>query len=182
MQKSTLVIGLLFSGLFSSSWAANDNSHSRPSIESLDTDGDGAVSFAEFQEGGNNLLTRLDTDQNDVLTLDEFLNARPMGGRRFGNDNARPNSDNSSAEFSERRERMQERMIERNTERFHSMDTDGDEVVTLAELQEATFLRMDRDNNGLLEGEELEPPRRGGPGGHRGGGPRGQNGGQSPAI
>lgn len=180
MQKSTLVIGLLFSGLFSSSWAADDGAPDRPSIETLDTDGDGVVSFVEFQEGDTSLLARLDTDQNDVLTLDEFLNARSMRGPRNGN--AGPNSNDSSTEFSERRQRMQERMSERLTESFHSMDLDGDELLTLAELQEATFLRMDRDNNGLIDAEEFEPPRRGRAGSRRGGGPRGQNGGQSPPI
>ena len=60
------------------------------------------------------------------------------------------------------------------------IDTDGDEIVTLAEFQEATFDRMDRDGDGVLNAEELEPPRRGGFGRQRGrGGPGRQNGGQS---
>ncbi len=160
MEKSKLVIGLVFSGLslatVSTSMAADGGAPERPTIESLDSNGDGVISFVEFQESDNNALARLDTDMNDVLTLDEFLNARPMRGPQ----------------------QMRERMTARMTEQFHAMDTDGDEIVTLAELQEASFERMDRDGDGVLSAEELEPPRRGGRRGR--GGPGGRNGGQSP--
>ena len=54
------------------------------------------------------------------------------------------------------------------------MDTDGNDVVSLEEFQEANFLELDKDNNGLLSAEELRPKRGGrrGQGGPRGGGPR----------
>ncbi|NKB33773.1 MAG: hypothetical protein GKR91_11810 [Pseudomonadales bacterium] len=181
MHKLQLVIGIVITGICSTSVAADDNAPERPNLESLDSNGDGVISFVEFQESDIDALARLDTDQNDVLTLDEFLNARPMRGPRSGNRGGDQNGD--ANENSERRERMQERMAERMTEQFNAMDTDGDEIVTLAEFQEANFDRRDRDGDGVLNEEELQPPGRGGrrgPGGR--GGPRGQNGGQSPSI
>jgi Ca2+-binding EF-hand superfamily protein len=77
---------------------------------------------------------------------------------------------------------MQERrreMTERATARFQEMDTNGDDAVSLTEFQEANFLSLDSDNNGLLSAEELRPkrPERRRPGGERngkrGGRPRG---------
>ena len=74
----------------------------------------------------------------------------------------------------------------RAEERFHEMDINGDEMVTLAEFQEANFDTMDRDGDGVLTGSELRRQR--GPGGSRESGsrrgsdrrgrPRGNSGGQ----
>ena len=182
MHKLRLVVGLVFTGVCSASLAADDDAPERPSLESLDSNGDGVISFVEFQESDINALTRLDTDQNDVLTLDEYLNARPMRGPRSGIRTGGSDADGDASEINERRGRMRERMTERMTERFHAMDTDGDEIVTLAEFQEANFERMDRDGDGVLSAEELEPPRRGRMERRGRGGPGGQNGGQSPQI
>ena len=181
MHKLRLVIGIVFSGICNASLAADERVSERPSLESLDSNGDGIISFVEFQESNINDLSRLDTDQNGVLTLDEFLNARLMRGPRSGTRARGANAGGGGAiENNERRARMRERMVERITKQFHDIDTDGDEIVTLAEFQEATFDRMDRDGDGVLNAEELEPPRRGGFGRQRGrGGPGRQNGGQS---
>ena len=177
MHKLRLGIGVVFSGICSASLAADERASERPS---LDSNGDGIISFVEFQESDLNDLSRLDADQNGVLTLDEFLNARPMRGPRSGTRGRGANAGGGAIENNERRERMRERMVERITKQFHDIDTDGDEIVTLAEFQEATFDRMDRDGDGVLNAEELEPPRRGGFGRQRGrGGPGRQNGGQS---
>ena len=179
MHKLRLVIGIAFSGICSTSLAADERAPKRPSMESLDSNADGIISFVEFQESDINDITRLDTDQNGVLTLDEFLNARPIRGPRSGTRGRGGNA----IENNERRERMRERVVERITKQFHAFDTDGDEIVTLAEFLEGTFDRMDRNGDGVLNAEELEPPRRGGFGRNRGpggrGGPSRQNGGQS---
>ena len=176
MHKLRLVIGIVFSGICNASLAADERASERPS---LDSNGDGIISFVEFQESNINDLSRLDTDQNGVLTLDEFLNARPMRGPRSGTRGRGANAGGGAIENNERRERM----VERITKQFHDIDTDGDEIVTLAEFQEATFDRMDRDGDGVLNAEELEPPRRGGFGRNRDPGGRSrpgrQNGGQS---
>ena len=178
MHKLRLGIGVVFSGICSASLAADERASERPS---LDSNGDGIISFVEFKESNINDLYRLDTDKNGVLTLDEFLNARLMRGPRSGTRARGANAGGGGAiENNERRARMRERMVERITKQFHDIDTDGDEIVTLAEFQEATFDRMDRDGDGVLNAEELEPPRRGGFGRQRGrGGPGRQNGGQS---
>ena len=70
MHKLRLGIGVVFSGICSASLAADERASERPS---LDSNGDGIISFVEFQESNINDLSRLDTDQNGVLTLDEFL-------------------------------------------------------------------------------------------------------------
>ena len=50
------------------------------------------------------------------------------------------------------------------------MDTDGNDEVSFGEFQEANFLQLDNDNNGLLSAEELRHQRAGrrAPGGRRG--------------
>jgi hypothetical protein len=185
MHKFKLLVSAGILGLCGSTWAADDTAPTGNPMEDLDINDDGVISFVEFQESDRNILARLDTDQNDVLTLDEFLNARPTRGSRAGNNDGA----DAASEFSERREQMRARMTERATERFHAMDTDGDEIVSLAEFQEATFERMDSDSDGVLSASEMQEQRRGPPrgrrgaGGHRGeGGPRDGKGGQSPPI
>ncbi|MFT6296175.1 MAG: Ca2+-binding EF-hand superfamily protein [Glaciecola sp.] len=151
-------------GLMSVSSALTAQEH-RGTFETFDSDGNGSVSFAEFQENDINLLGRLDTDGNGVLTIDEFLNASSGRGPRRGNGNHGENSDQTNEE---QRADRRANMTERATVAFQEMDIDGDEVVSVAEFQQANFLRMDRDSNGVLTAEELRPPR-----GQRGKGPRG---------
>ena len=194
MQKSRLALSLGLLSFALAVYGADDSGPGQRSIETLDTDGDGVVSFLEFQEAGTEQLTNLDTDQNGVLTIDEFLNGRPGPG--FGSRRNRSGDDQPDREFDEeqqaqRQERMaqmQEMMTQRATERFQEMDADGDEIVTIEEFQEANFVQLDRDNDGVLTAQELRPQRggRGGFGrgsrdGQRGQrGPGGRTGAQSP--
>ena len=162
----------------------------------MDINGDGVVSFVEFQESDRDGISRLDTDSNGVLTIDEFLNGRPnfrprnrvRRDQQSGQQTDRPDPD----ELDARRAQMRERMTARAEERFHEMDVNGDEMITLAEFQEANFDAMDRDGDGVLTGRELRRQRRsnfGGPTGSRESGsrrgsdrrgrPRGNSGGQS---
>lgn len=133
-------------------------------FDTLDSDGNGSVSFAEFQESGINMITRIDADNDGSLTLDEFLNARPQRGPRREH-----RSESEGGPSEERRAEIQARMAERATQHFQEMDLDGDDLISVSEFQEASFLRMDRDNNGVLTVEELRPPR-----GRRGHGRRGE--------
>ncbi len=175
MKKLPLVIAMGLLTLSGSALAAEDDARQNRALENLDTDGDGSVSFVEFQERGADSLARIDSDDNGVLTLDEFLNGRP--GPRFGNRGER-NGDRPEREPSEeqiaRMEEMKALMTEQATTAFHEMDANGDDVVSVDEFQEASFLNLDSDNNGLLSAEELRPQRgrpgsgRRGPGGHRG--------------
>jgi Ca2+-binding EF-hand superfamily protein len=151
---------------FSSALVAQE--HEGP-FEKLDSDGSGTVSFAEFQENGLNMLARIDTDDNGVLTIDEFLNAPTgRGARRSPPHDNGNHGENSDQANEEQRADRRANMTERATAAFQEMDLDGDEVVSVAEFQEANFLRMDRDGNGVLTAEELRPQR-----GQRSKGPRG---------
>ena len=174
MNKLSRVIAISLFGLSSSAFAAEDKSGHNRALADLDTDGDGSVNFEEFQARGGQSLSRLDSDGNGVLTLDELLNARP--GRGPGNRGDR-NADRPEQEPSEEQiARMEERlaaMAEQAVARFQEMDTDGNDEVSFGEFQEANFLQLDNDNNGLLSAEELRHQRAGrrAPGGRRGGRP-----------
>jgi EF hand len=175
MNKLSRVIAMSIFGLSSSAFAADDDSPHNRILNSLDTDGDGSVNFEEFQARGAEQLTRLDSDGNGALTLDELLNARPgRGPENRGSGNGDRAERTPSEEQLARMEERRAKMIERATARFHEMDVDGDDVVSLMEFQEANFLELDTDNNGLLSAQELRPERGGrrGPGGPRGGRPR----------
>jgi Ca2+-binding EF-hand superfamily protein len=71
---------------------------------------------------------------------------------------------------------MEERfaaMTEQAVARFQEMDTDGNNEVSFGEFQEANFLQIDNDNNGVLSAAELRIQLAGrrAPGGRRGGRP-----------
>ena len=136
MQKLKLAISAGIIGLCGSTSAADDSNSSHVAIEDLDSNGDGVISFVEFQASHNGSLARFDTDLNDVLTLDEFLDAQPSRGPRSGNRGA---GSDSTSESSDRRRRMRERITERAVGQFHAMDTDGDEVVTLCRISGSEF-------------------------------------------
>lgn len=163
MKKLTVV--LLLGGL---SQAAAAQDHKNP-LEMMDSDGNGSVSFAEFQENSPNLLARADKDDNGLVSLEEFLSQRP--GRRPPPDaEHQPDADNA-----ENREQRKQQLVARMTEQFQEMDLDGDDLLSAIEFQEASFLRMDRDNNGALDAKELRRQRGPGPKGNRGEKPRRSN-------
>lgn len=176
MNKLSRVIAMSLFGLSSSAFAAEDESGRNRVLTNLDADGDGSVNFEEFQARGAASLSRLDSDENGVLTLDELLNARPGRGPE-GRGSERDNADRPERERSEEQiARMEERkakMTEQAAARFQEMDTDGNDIVSPDEFQEASFLQLDKDNNGLLSAKELRPQRGGrrGPGGRRDGRP-----------
>ncbi|HAT28154.1 MAG TPA: hypothetical protein DCS89_14145 [Gammaproteobacteria bacterium] len=165
MNKIPLVLALGFMGFAATSFAADGTERGQRSLSALDTDGDGNISFEEFAVRQADLLARLDSDGDGVLTIDEFLNARPGPGR--GGMRGR-GGDNPPSEFdAERRAEMQAMMTQHATERFQEMDLNDDKIVTLDEFQEANFLNLDSDNNGVLTGSELRRQQRGRPGGGR---------------
>lgn len=195
MDKLRLIVGLGIVGLCASALAADEKSAGNRAMTELDTDGDGNVSFAEFQARGSDVLITMDSDENGVLTIDEFLNSRSgpglrsRGGRGGRGDRHGEPSEEQLARMQERiaergepseeqlarREEMRELQSQHAAQRFQEMDTNGDEIVSLDEFQEASFLNLDRDNNGVLTARELRPQRGRRPGaGRRGpGGPRG---------
>ncbi len=177
MQKLKILLALTTIGMSSASLAADDEQ--RGPLAQLDTDGDGNISFAEFKARERDPIARMDSDENGVLTLDEFLNARP--------DRRPPDAPQGidAEEFEARMEERRQRLTERLTERFTTMDLNGDEMISRDEIDQATFLAMDRDGNGLLSARELRRQRRGGPEfggpgrGRPGGRPRVESAGQS---
>ena len=183
MQKLKLAFSAGIIGFCGSASAADDSNSSHVAIEDVDSNGDGVISFVEFEASHNGSLSRFDTDLNDVLTLDEFLDAQPSRGPRSGNRGA---GSDSTSESSDRRKRLRERITERAVGQFHAMDTDGDEVVTLAEFQEANFERIDSDKDGVLSVAEMQDqrrePRRSRRGPRGNGGTMNRNGGQSSTI
>jgi Ca2+-binding EF-hand superfamily protein len=165
MNKIPLVLALGCLGFAATTFAADGTERGERGLAALDTDGDGSVSFEEFAARQADLLARIDSDGDGVLTIDEFLNARPGPGR--GGMRGR-GGDNPPSEFdAERRAEMQAMMTQRATERFQEMDLNDDKIVTLDEFQEANFLNLDSDNNGVLTGSELRRQQRGRPGGGR---------------
>lgn len=169
MNKLSRVIAISILGISGSAYAAGDKSGSSSPLTNMDTDGDGFVNFEEFQTRGADGLTRLDSDENGVLTLDEILNARP--GRRLQSRGDRPKREPSDAQMAQL-EKRRAALTERAEIRFQEMDVDGNDIVSPEEFQEANFLELDSDNNGLLSSEELRPNRGGrlrGRGGPRGG-------------
>ncbi len=169
MQKIHFLIGLGLLGMSTASLAAEHQGRGQQALENLDSNGDGFVDFTEFQENGPDVLANMDTDGDNAISLDEFLDARPSGrrGARGGSGDGR-GPDLSDEELAE----IQEMMLERATERFNSMDLDGNGLVSAIEFQEANFLQMDDDGDGLLSAAELRRRGPGGPG-RRGPGQRG---------
>ncbi len=170
MNRLSRVFAFSVLGLSGSVFAADDTSGPRGPLAMLDSDGDGSVNFEEFQQRGAEALSRMDSDENGVLTLDEVLNARPDMGRRGGRDTDRAERELTDEQIARMEERQAE-MAARATAHFESMDANGDDMVTLDEYQEASFLALDSDNNGLLSAKELRPKRGGGrrgPGGRGG--------------
>jgi len=169
-MRSLLTLVTIGLTTISGSAVAQDGDQRRNPLAQLDSDGDGNVSFAEFQQADNRRFGDSDADADGLLSLEEMLAARPGNGPRGREIDG------------ERLAAMQARIQERVTAEFQEMDADGDGLVSELEMQEFGFLRLDRDNNGLISGDELRPQRRGGPGfarrqGRRGDGQRGESGG-----
>lgn len=159
MQKIQFLVGLGLLSLSASSFAADHKGRGQQALENLDSNGDGKVDFTEFQENSPDLLANMDTDGDNGISLDEFLQARPSGRR---GDRERSGDGRPPRLSEEELVQIQEMMLARATERFNSMDLDGDGQVSAIEMQESNFLQMDDDGNGVLSAEEL---RRRGPGG-----------------
>ena len=158
MYKLTLVLGLGVLSLSASTMAEEDRKPAEKALEKLDSNGNGSIHFAEFQEGGTELFAKIDTNSDGELSIDEFLTGRPGSGvRSRGNRGAR----NDSGDSDDGRPQRKPRKEQRANEKFQEMNTDGDEFISLVEFQEAVFINLDRDNNGTLTAEELRPQRPG---------------------
>lgn len=182
MGKYQLALALGLAALSSTALAQRDSERENR-FEQLDVDGNGNLSFEEFQQGDAGMFGRLDSNGDALLSLEEFTSARPPRGPRpeGRNEDREEDRENGRNIDPERLEHMRARMEGRATEAFNEMDANGDGLLSLVEFQEATFLRLDRDGNGVLTARELRPPRQrgehgfGGPRGGRGPGGQGQS-------
>ena len=182
MKKLTLFTGIGLIG-WSSLSSAQPGERAQELFNSLDTSGDGNISFDEFLKNGRNPVERLDSDADGLVSLEEFLADKPEG-RRPGRKGKGGGKSDRPEPTAEQIAEMQAKMQERAMAKFEEMDLDGDGLLSALKISEATFLEMDADGNGLLSAEELKPPRRG-RGGQRGGGrsrPAANSGGQSDQI
>ncbi len=170
MRKSTLFLslGLVFSSAacFAPSLLAQDEGAKKSpmaELNELDTDGDGNISFAEFQTADGERFDLADADGDGSLSMDEFLASGSTRGDRPGRGDRpehgnRPERDEIDAD---RVAEMQAKMAERMAELFIEIDRNGDELISKIEMQEANFLRLDRNNDGVLAGRELRQLARG---------------------
>jgi len=160
MRKLTLgmALGVNFGlALLASSAMAQDHSGDRGPLGMLDSDGDGSISFEEFKASDGEHFDNADTDGDGVLSLEEFMASGPRRGERPA---GRDISDERAAE-------IEARMAERAAEQFAQIDANGDNLLSQLEMQEANFLRLDSDNDGMLTGREIRRMARGPQGGPR---------------
>ena len=106
----------------------------RPTFETLDTDGDGTVTVAEFQARGAAHFGEADTNGDGVLSAEELTAAATA--------------------------RAAERAVENVTKMIEWRDTDGDGALSQAEMAgnngQRMFDRLDADGDGAISAEEFE--------------------------
>ena len=108
----------------------------------LDTDGDGLVSFDEFQprnDRAGRMLEHADFDNDGAVSLDEMQQAR--------DERAAQKKERMEARMAERREQMEQAFLE--------MDTDNSGSVTPEEIRLHMFNKIDRDEDGYLSNDEF---------------------------
>tara|TARA_X000001036_G_C20441834_1_gene709617 strand:- start:105 stop:650 length:546 start_codon:yes stop_codon:yes gene_type:complete len=106
--------------------------------QDFDTNGDGVISFLEFQERNRFELGIIDADKDGVLSVDEFLQP----------DRKKSVSKKPPKEFLEKKKSLA-------TKKFEEMDTDFDGFINIDELQDAKFDAMDKNGDGVLSWKEL---------------------------
>ncbi len=105
-------------------------------IDHLDTDGDDLISLEEFHppgDRGNKLLERADLNGDGAVTLEEAQQA-------------------ASERMSEHLKKMEAKLTE--------LDADGDGTVTTDEIRAHAFSRIDEDGDGFLSANEFNRVKR----------------------
>ena len=138
----------------------------RPTLEDMDTDGDGNISLEEFTTPQSERIAyafdRLDSDGDGLLSREELESRRRdrPPGQRQGQGHG-PQDRPDRPDQPDRPERP-----ERPAFQFPDMDGDGSvslEEFTTKQKERAAqrFEHLDRDGDGLLSKEEMRPGRRG---------------------
>ena len=111
-----------------------DGGGERPSFATLDADGDGSLTVAEFKAQADKRFAEVDTNGDGVLSVEEL-------------------TAHASARAAERTAKMIARMIE-------FRDADGDGALSLAEMGgdsgERMFGHLDANGDGVISAEEFE--------------------------
>lgn len=105
-------------------------------IDHLDTDGDDLISLEEFHppgDRGNKLLERADLDGDGAVTLEEVQQA-------------------ASTRMAEHLKEMEAKLTE--------LDADGDGTVTSDEIRAHAFSRIDENGDGFLSANEFNRVKR----------------------
>ena len=142
-----------------------------PAMPKPDTNGDGKVSLAEFQQSHADQMMKLDANKDGKITEAEFM-ARP-GMKGQDGPPPPPTADGQKdKDRPMRHQRMEKKRGERQGMMFDMLDANDDGAVAKAELDRMTakrFKRMDKNNDNVLTGDELpKPPMKGGRRGHHG--------------
>ena len=143
MKRTTLTLSVITAALIAGSMSAyaagggkrGGDGPRGAAFETLDLDGDGAVTQAELSQMGADRFAASDTDGSGTLSAEELMAAR-------------------DTQREERANRRLTRMIEQR-------DANNDGVLSLEEMQDdrraTRFLeRMDADKDGTVTAEEFE--------------------------
>lgn len=130
------VVGTLAT-VIASLGSAGAAAHPGGDLLSLDSDGDGRISFDEFRlperEDRRSMFARADTDGDGVVSRDDMQAA----------------IDNANEE---RKEQLREHALQR----FDEMDSDGNGVVTSDEVRQQMFARIDGNGDGFVTEDEAD--------------------------
>lgn len=107
------------------------------------------------------MINQLDTDGDDLVSLDEFeVSSR---GRERGSLATADRDGDGNVSRSEMQTQIDERS-EWAIERFELADLNDDDFLTEEEIKMAAFSRLDKNDDGYIDAEELsaarKPPRR----------------------
>lgn len=134
-MKKQFTLALWSLAALSGMASAQDTDPAHEDFVAADINGDGSLSFEEFQEHGRKPIGRLDTNDDGLVSLEEFLDRRPVAPRRGRFDTRDNRPPPGSAEASDRRAIA----TEQAESRFTEMDLSGDGYLSAFEMDTAEF-------------------------------------------